>query len=614
MRTASIPTSLTCNQNCTYCISRRPADDPAFVTAAAVRQRIDAAAAGGAREIILTGGEPSLRRDLGTFIAYAHHLGCEVTLETNATLVTGRRAETWRRAGLDRARVNLAGGNDGLDAVTRDPGGFTRALAGIAALRGAGVPVEIAAAVVRSTAPVLPSVPVALHNLLGPDDGLEGIVLSVPEQSPDAPELLPYATAAEVILAVDAAAQAVAIPVRVDAITGPPPCILPAGRPSARLLHALSPGGAARPGYRHLPACARCLVADRCAGVSDVYLARFGEPAMQPITDDRQRRRLSVISTAREQIARELVSDNRRQKPGEPPENERVIRVNFQCNQACGFCFVSTHLPAATDAAIRAAIVDAGRHGARITISGGEPTLNPRLLEYVTLARQHSRGPVEVQTNAIRLADRVLAEALVAAGVDEVFVSLHGSSAEISDAITEAPGTFAKTVAGLDTLAGLDVALGLNFVMCERNYRDLPDYIGFVHARWPKAMVSLSFVAASSDLVPMDRSMIPRYSDVLPYLREALHKAEVCGLWVSPLDSMCGLPLCLWPTSLEEPLARDDIPAGFDGGEFVKTETCRACVAVAKCYGLRRRYITLYGTDELRPIVSQAAPSRRHAS
>jgi MoaA/NifB/PqqE/SkfB family radical SAM enzyme len=602
MRTESIATNLTCNQNCTYCTSRQPVDDPALVRPAAVRARIARAAASGVQEIVLTGGEPALRRDLAALIAYARGLGLDITLETNATLVDDRRAERWRRAGLGRARVNLAGGDNRLDVVTRDGGGCARTLAGIAALRRADVPVEVAAAVVRSTAALLAGVPGALHQLLGEDGGLEGLVLSVPETAPDASELLPYDAAVEIILAVDAAAQPLHIPVRVDALSGPPPCVFPLRAPSARLLHALSPGGAQRPGYRRIEACASCLVADRCAGMSATYLARFPVPAMQPITDARRRRRLSVISTVREQIVRELVSDNRRQKPGLPPEKERVIRVNFHCNQACDFCFVSTHLPPAADKVIREAIVDAGRRGARITISGGEPTLNPKLTEYIRLARQHSRGPVELQTNAIRFADMTLAQEVIGAGVDEVFVSLHGSTAEISDAVTAAPGTFVKTVAGVDNLACLDVVLGLNFVMCERNYRDLPAYIRFVDRRWPKAMLSLSFVAPSSDLVPMDRTLIPRYGDVLPYLRDALQIAQERGLWVSPLDSMCGLPLCLWPTALDEPLSRADIPAGFDGGEFIKTDACRSCMAQAKCYGLRRRYALLYGTQELHPL------------
>src|SRR5262249_14620983 len=162
---------------------------------------IASAAAAGTREIILTGGEPALRRDLAALIAYARRLGLEVTLETNATLVDHERAVRWRRAGLGRARVNLAGGGGRLDVVTRDDGGFLRTLAGIAALRTADVPVEVAAAVVRSTAPLLPDVPQALRDRLGAEDMVESMVLSVPETSPDSTELLPYDAAVATILA-----------------------------------------------------------------------------------------------------------------------------------------------------------------------------------------------------------------------------------------------------------------------------------------------------------------------------------------------------------------------------------------------------------------------------
>src|SRR4051812_1241853 len=100
MRTASVATNLTCNQNCTYCTARQPSEDPAFVRGAAVRARLKEAVDAGAREIVLTGGEPTLRNDLAAIIAQAKTLGVSVVLETNATTVDVARATEWKEGGL----------------------------------------------------------------------------------------------------------------------------------------------------------------------------------------------------------------------------------------------------------------------------------------------------------------------------------------------------------------------------------------------------------------------------------------------------------------------------------------------------------------------------------
>src|SRR5439155_16755168 len=204
----------------------------------------------------------------------------------------------------------------------------------------------------------------------------------------------------------------------------------------------LNRGNTARSDYDRVAACAGCLVEDRCPGVPRAFLRREDLPRLQPVAEERLRRRLTVVSTVEEQVARELVSrDDFR--GGDAATPEVTVRVNFHCNQACEFCFVSTHLPPAAEAAVRAAIESAARERAVVVLSGGEPTLNPRLLDYVRLARRLGAAAVELQTNGTRLAHARLATALAEAGLDGAMVSLHGATAAISDAVTGAPGTFA---------------------------------------------------------------------------------------------------------------------------------------------------------------------------
>jgi len=602
MRSERVQTHLRCNQACTHCHVRSASDDPAWVQARAVTERIRAAIALGAKEVVLSGGEPTMRRDLAGLLREARLAGAErVALETNATLIDDARAAELAAAGVDRVLVNLAGDGPWLDAVTRDPGGFEATLRGVDALLAAGLRVEVQAAVVRATAARLPLLPAFLKTrFVG---RIRTLWLVVPTRAPDEHALLDFDTAGAVIRDVEHHARLVALPLKLAPGSGPPPCVH-GEEPRVTHVYALTPGAATRDDHVHVATCAECAVKDRCPGLPRETLARFGPPTMTPVTSDRARRRLSLIATVEEQVARELVQPSHYRDVVHGRVDEDLIRVVFQCNQSCRFCFVSTHLPGADDAAIEAAIRDAAARDHKINLSGGEPTLHPRLTDFVRLAKSLSRRPLILQTNAVRLADPERVRALVAAGLDEVFVSLHGASAAVSDAVTGAPGTFDRTVLGIDQLVAQGLQVQLNFVICRANLHELPAWVTLLAARWPTVFANVSFVAPSTDVVPREHALVPRYSEVLPVLSEAVARAEAHGLTLGGFESMCGIPLCLVPRALDRYLALTELEDGLDAGEFEKAPACAACALSTRCHGLRRGYVALHGHGELAPVAS----------
>jgi hypothetical protein len=380
-------------------------------------------------------------------------------------------------------------------------------------------------------------------------------------------------------------------------------------------LFALNRGNAARPGYERVAVCATCLVSERCPGLP-LGVPERATTALRPIDNDRLRRRLTAVSTVEEQTAREFVGRDEARGVGRTIP-EYTVRVNFHCNQACEFCFVSTHLPPPAEAAVRAAIERAGAEGAALVLSGGEPTLNPRVVEYVRLAKRLGVKTVELQTNATRIAERALAPALAEAGLDRAMISLHGSTAALSDAITDAPGTFAATVRGIDELVQTPIHVRLNFVFCQANREDFPRFIDFVADRWPGLVAAsstdtgivFSFVGSHTDVVPRSRALIPTFTDIMPSLVEGLARARALGLRIGGFDSMCGLPLCLVPPEERSQFATAEVGSGGGEGEFVKGETCARCAEAHRCFGVRRGYAELYGTAELRAIAAADAPT-----
>ena len=94
--------------------------------------------------IILTGGEPLLREDIYEIAAYGDKKGLRMVLATNGTLVTGEVAGKMIKAGIQRVSVSI----DGMDAQSHDAfrnvqGAFTGAIAGIEAMKKAGMEFQI---------------------------------------------------------------------------------------------------------------------------------------------------------------------------------------------------------------------------------------------------------------------------------------------------------------------------------------------------------------------------------------------------------------------------------------------------------------------------------------
>lgn len=603
MRVARIVTNETCPQACEFCDARRPFERRSIAEAAAVRSRIAAALAAGATEIVLTGGEPTLRRDLPSLVFYARQRGARrVVLETNAARIDAVLARSLAAAGLSTARVHLPALGDRLDAITGQRGGAEATRTAMALLHAEAIELEACTPVVRANLDVVAEIPAALAD--GPP--VSRLVLRLPLRSPRPETLaeLPHALAA--IVAITRAARQVGLAVQLDPATFVPPCAF--ARPGVVAhLYTLGQGGRDRPGHARSPACEGCVVHDRCPGVPAhaPVLAGFSP---RPIATDRLRRRLTVIGSIPEQIEREIVTREIYRHEDGATTPAHIVRVQFHCNQSCRFCFVSTHLPPPPRARVHAAIEEIGALGGILVLSGGEPTLDPDLVELVRLGKSRGAREIELQTNAVRLGSGTLARELVEAGVDTAFVSLHGATPQVGDAVTEAPGTFVQTLAGIEALLAAGCRVRINYVLCELNRHEFPAFVDLVGDRFEGAAITVSFVGMSTDLVPRTRALVPRYRDVLPQLADGLRRAARRGVVVGGFDSMCGLPLCLVPDEHRAFGSLAEVPPGYDRGEFVHPAACDGCVLKPRCFGLRRAYAQMYGVHELRPILAPSPP------
>ena len=130
-----------CNYRCSYCV---PADGAArsaredLLSFEEIAALVTVFVGLGVRRVRLTGGEPTVRRDLLTLVRMLRAIADlqEIALSTNGHLLA-ELAAPLRVAGVDRLNVSL----DSLDAakferITRG-GDLSRVLAGLEAARGA---------------------------------------------------------------------------------------------------------------------------------------------------------------------------------------------------------------------------------------------------------------------------------------------------------------------------------------------------------------------------------------------------------------------------------------------------------------------------------------------
>ena len=236
-----------------------------------------------------------------------------------------------------------------------------------------------------------------------------------------------------------------------------------------------------------------------------------------------------------------------------------------------------------------------------VCVTGGEPTLNPHLAEYIHELKKLDVGKICLQTNAVRLQDAGRVAELAAAGLDFAFVSLHSHDAALSDMMTGLKGAHEKTVQGILSLRQGGVMVLISHVMNTFNYQALPEFVAFVRDRLDRTpMVFLS--AAPIYGAMMHRGLIPNLTRLRQPLIQALDLCYETRAPFSGLAGMCGIPLCIldgdprWFPDMRR------VPRGLNPRDMIKTQECDACSLEPCCYGLRKHYADFFGTRELKAV------------
>jgi MoaA/NifB/PqqE/SkfB family radical SAM enzyme len=194
-----------------------------------------------------------------------------------------------------------------------------------------------------------------------------------------------------------------------------------------------------------------------------------------------------------------------------------IMNITYKCANRCIFCATGDRISAALGWDKIEAILRQHREEGtdQLDIDGGEPTLHPRLVDAIAIARQLGYRSINVTTNGRLLCDRAFAQSLLESGITHLLISLHGATAEVHEAATDAPGSFEQTLAGIDNAMALrpaQVETGMNVTIVRCNVDHLMPLAELAVA---KGFSKINFQFTT----PFGRA----YADVVPPLEEAAH-------------------------------------------------------------------------------------------
>lgn len=585
-----------CNLSCSVCDCRTSAPNPADA------EGVPHAVRAGGDELVLRGEAAVMPAFEKTLDAAVKAGWKEIHLRTNGQLfATPEAAEELVRRGVRRVTVPLFAATSAVhDRIAGKPEALVTALRAMRALAAAGVSVGVEIPVLPPRLSRLDEVVRLAHRAV---PALAGVRFYVPTRVQPAAIAPPSWTEARAALAAALRlAGELGVTARLHEFDAIPLCAVGHDE-ELQTLYRLNPRRpvADRPGFARGEACAACAVRAHCLGAADSYRAANGEAGLLPFAT-----RPKKLFEQRTTPKREWRAEHRE---AASRVVNRVLRPTVHCNQDCPFCSANetTENVFGDSGEMLRRIARLARTGARyVSFSGGEPTLSKDLVHYVRAASRLGIGDIELVTNGALIDSSEKVRPFAEAGLTKAFVSLHAHDELISRRMTSKVGEWEKTVRSIDAMLEHGIRVDLNHVVNAVNYPYLPKFAELVADRW-KSEVGVSFAFVTPQFRALENAdLVPRISDVLPYLRRAM-ATFVSRRHRFIVGSRQGIPPCFldeftpWSDFVQmSPQAHAD-----DEPQKIRGPRCDECRWSAQCVGLWKPYAARHGFDELRPVAGE---------
>jgi len=219
-------------------------------------------------------------------------------------------------------------------------------------------------------------------------------------------------------------------------------------------------------------------------------------------------------------------------KKQEQPENELfllAINLTHRCNLACKHCYMDAEIlqngsaDELTSAEVCALLdeIATRTNETMVVLTGGEPLLRHDLEQILAHGTNLGLAMV-IGTNGVLLTEPRV-QSLKAAGAMGLGISLDSLNPEYHDRFRGSPGSWNRTLAGMDACRQHELPFQVHFSITESNADELPEMIDFAHSTGAKVL-NIFFLVCTGRGESMSDISAQRYEQVLHQIVEAQDK------------------------------------------------------------------------------------------
>jgi MoaA/NifB/PqqE/SkfB family radical SAM enzyme len=291
------------------------------------------------------------------------------------------------------------------------------------------------------------------------------------------------------------------------------------------------------------------------------------------------------------------------------------IHLGYNCDNNCIFCCIGyrSRDKNLDTQDILAVLRSAARDGVRkISFSGGEPFVRKDIVNIIEYCKKLKFRQIQAITNGRQLANPQLAHDVANAGLTTICVSAHSHRPNVCNYFANNKDHFDKMTAALRNLSRYDLGIGSNIVVMKQNYRELSKTVEFLINRGINLGVTLVNLIPCDNAWDNRKRIVPRISNVIPYVIKALEFGKSTGFRVRAE----GFPFCMLQ-GYEEFIDEFSMasrwkaytPDGYQTNHLseirsgkTRISRCNTCAHSYRCGGIWAHYADMFGLSELKSV------------